>query len=150
MKRAIILQWWLIFCLVITGSVLAYITGFFGKVNEADFTKLSFLIYGLFILFSIKCGFNTVKLKEDSSGWFVSDVLMKLGLIGTLAGLIYVFSSSLAAIDVSQPQTMKAAISSMMTGMGTALYTTIIGLICSLLLQLQLHNLERGIEDETG
>jgi len=150
MKRKAFLQWWLIFSLIVAGSVLAYITGLISIINTADFTKISFLIYTLFIVFSIKCGFNTAKNREDTSGWFVSDILVKLGLIGTLIGLIYVFTTSLGSIDVSQPQTMKAAISSMMTGMGTALYTTIIGLSCSLILQLQLHNLEKTIEDDTS
>jgi len=150
MRRKTFLQWWLIFTLIIAGTILAYITGLFVRVNEADFTKLSFLIYALFIVFSVKCGFNTAKTREDHTGWFVSDMLVKLGLIGTLIGLIYVFTTSLGSVDVSQPQTMKAAISSMMTGMGTALYTTIIGLTCSLVLQLQLHNLEKAIENDTS
>lgn len=150
MRRSTFLKWFLIFCLVVAGSVLAYIIGLVDRVNNADFTKISFLIYALFIVFSIKCGINTAKGREDSSGWFVSDILVKLGLIGTLIGLIYVFTTSLEAIEVTHPQTMKAAISSMMTGMGTALYTTIIGLSCGLLLQLQLHNLEKGIENNTS
>lgn len=150
MRRKTFLIWWLVFTLIVAGSILAYITGLVDRINQADFTKISFLIYALFIVFSVKCGINTAKLKEDSSGWFVSDILVKLGLIGTLIGLIYVFTTSLGSIDVAQPQTMKAAISSMMTGMGTALYTTIIGLTCSLILQLQLHNLEKAIEDDTS
>ena len=149
MKRHLFLKWWLLFALAVAGSVLAYITGLFAQVNDADFTKISFLIYGLFIVFSIRCGINTAKIEEDQAGWFMSDIFVSLGLIGTLIGLIYVFTTSLESVDVSQPQSMKAAISSMMSGMGTALYTTIIGLICSLLLKLQLFNLERGIGNKT-
>ena len=149
MKRKTFLQWWLLFTLVIAGSVLAYITGLFSRVNEADFTKISFLIYGLFIVFSIKCGFNTAKIKEDQAGWFVSDIMITMGMIGTVIGFIYMLSTCFGSIDTSQPQTMQLALSKMSTGMGTALYTTASGLVCSLLLKLQLFNLERGIENQT-
>lgn len=148
MKRKTFLQWWLLFTLVIAGSVLAYITGLFGRVNEADFTKISFLIYGLFIVFSIKCGFNTSKLKEDQAGWFVSDIMITMGMIGTVIGFIYMLSTCFGSIDTANPQTMQLALSKMSTGMGTALYTTASGLVCSLLLKLQLFNLEQGLENK--
>jgi len=148
MKHTSFLKWWLIFCLISVGSVLIYLTGIFEQVNKADFTKISFLIYTLFILFSIKCGVRTKQLKADMSGWFVSDILVTLGMIGTVVGFIYMLSVSFGSIDVTQPQTMRVALSKMSTGMGTALYTTAAGLICSLLLKLQLFNLQRGIDHE--
>jgi len=148
MRRLTFLQWFLIFSLVIAGSVLAVITGLFATINNADFTKISFLIYALFIVFSVKCGFNTAKAREDRSGWFVSDILITMGMIGTVVGFIYMLSMSFGSIDTSQPQTMRLALSKMSTGMGTALYTTASGLICSLLLKLQLFNLEQGIENK--
>ena len=148
MKKSIFLKWWLIFSLVIVGSCLAYLTGLFTQVNNADFTKISFLIYSLFLLFSVKCGFNTKRLNEDNSGWFVSDILITLGMIGTVVGFIYMLSTSFGSIDVSQPHTMRTALSKMSTGMGTALYTTASGLVCSLLLKLQLFNLQRGLDEK--
>ena len=149
MKRHLFLKWWLIFALAIAGSVLAYITGLFAQVNDADFTKISFLIFGLFIVFSIRCGMNTAKIKEDNAGWFMSDIMITMGMIGTVVGFIYMLSTCFGSIDTSQPQTMQLALSKMSTGMGTALYTTASGLICSLLLKLQLFNLEQGIENKT-
>lgn len=149
MKRKTFLQWWLIFVLIITGTVLAYLYGLFGQVNQADFTKISFLIFALFLICSIKCGFKTARLQPDSSGWFVSDIMITMGMIGTVVGFIYMLSTCFGSIDTSQPQTMQLALSKMSVGMGTALYTTASGLICSLLLKLQLFNLERGIENKT-
>jgi len=149
MKKDLFLRWWLLFALIVAGSILAGITGLFGKINEADFTKISFLIYGLFLVFSIKCGLNTSRVKEDQGGWFMSDVFITLGMIGTVVGFIYMLSTCFASIDTSQPQTMRLALSKMSTGMGTALYTTASGLVCSLLLKLQLFNLEQGLENKT-
>lgn len=149
MKKSLFLKWWILFALVIAGSILAIITGLFHRVNDADFTKISFLIYAIFIVFSIKCGFNTAKVKEDQAGWFVSDIMITMGMIGTVVGFIYMLSTCFGSIDTSQPQTMSLALSKMSTGMGTALYTTASGLVCSLLLKLQLFNLEQGIENKT-
>jgi len=149
MRKDLFLRWWLLFALIVVGSILAVITGLFGKANDADFTKISFLIYGLFIVFSIKCGVNTSRAKKDQSGWFMSDIMITLGMIGTVVGFIYMLSTCFGSIDTSQPQTMRLALSKMSTGMGTALYTTASGLICSLLLKLQLFNLEQGLENKT-
>jgi len=148
MQRSTFLKWWLIFALIIAGSCLAYLTGMFTRVNDADFTKISFLIYALFLFFSLKCGIHTKQLKKDRSGWFVSDILITLGMIGTVVGFIYMLSTSFGSIDVSQPHTMRTALSKMSTGMGTALYTTASGLVCSLLLKLQLFNLQQGLDHE--
>ena len=103
MERHLFLKWWLIFSLAIVGSVLAYITGLFSQVNDADFTKISFMIFGLFIVFSIRCGINTAKIKEDQAGWFVSDIMITLGMICTVVGFIYMLSTCFGAIDTSQP-----------------------------------------------
>ena len=139
------LQWFLLFTLIMVGATLAYITGIFHKVNEADFTKISFLIYAIFLYFSIRCGINTYYLDNSKSeaGWFTSNALTTLGMIGTVVGFIYMLSTVFVSIDVSQPQTMRTALSKMGCGMGTALYTTAAGLICGLLLKLQLFNLDQ-------
>jgi len=148
MKRKVFLQWWLIFALIISGTAFAYLYGLFGQVNQADFTKISFLIYALFLIFSIKCGFRTARLQSDPSGWFVSDIMITLGMIGTVVGFIYMLATCFGNIDITQPQTMRLALNRMSMGMGTALYTTASGLICSLLLKLQLFNLEQGNESQ--
>ena len=149
MKRDLFIRWWLLFALVVAGSILAVITGLFDRVNDADFTKISFLIYGLFLIFSIRCGLNTARIREDQAGWFVSDIMITMGMIGTVVGFIYMLSTCFGSIDTANPQTMQLALSKMSTGMGTALYTTASGLVCSLLLKLQLFNLEQGIENKT-
>ena len=41
------------------------------------------------------------------------------------------------AIDTSNPETLKAALAAMAVGMSTALYTTLIGLICAQLTKVQ-------------
>jgi hypothetical protein len=76
-------------------------------------------------------------------GWFISDSMFKLGLLGTLIGFILMLSP-INAIKTFDPLTMKAAMSTMSAGMAVALYTTLAGLIGGLLLKLQYYFLEMG------
>ena len=43
---------------------------------------------------------------------------------------------------MTSSEALQAALASMAVGMSTALYTTLIGLICSLIIKVQLMNLE--------
>ncbi|HEA65683.1 hypothetical protein LCGC14_2748780 [marine sediment metagenome] len=144
------LRWWLIFILMILGSITLYVTGMIDEINRADFTKISFFIYGLFIVFSIHTGILTYRscktghINEGETGWFVADKLMALGMVGTVIGFIYTLQSVFVGLDTSSTEAMQGALSSMSTGMSTALYTTASGLICSLLLKVQLFNLSQG------
>ncbi|KKN27093.1 hypothetical protein LCGC14_0868160 [marine sediment metagenome] len=144
------LRWWLIFILMILGSITLYVTGIISEINRADFTKISFFIYGLFLLFSIHTGMLTYRsckngsINDGETGWFVADKLMALGMVGTVIGFIYTLQSVFVGLDTSSTKAMQGALSSMSTGMSTALYTTASGLICSLLLKVQLFNLSQG------
>ena len=144
------LRWWLIFILMILGSITLYITDMISEINQADFTKISFFIYGLFMVFSIHTGMLTHRscktghIDDGETGWFVADKLMALGMIGTVIGFIYTLQSVFVGLDTSSTEAMQQALSSMSTGMSTALYTTASGLICSLLLKVQLFNLSQG------
>ena len=58
--------------------------------------------------------------------------------------VIFVFTSgtTFENIDVSNTQTLQDALASMARGMSTALYTTLTGLIASLIIKIQLVNYE--------
>ena len=49
-------------------------------------------------------------------------------------------------IDVSNIDSMQKALSQMSIGMSAALYTTLMGLLSSLVIKIQLVNVERAIE----
>ena len=78
------------------------------------------------------------------NGFFVSDLLLKLGIIGTVIGFI-IMLSSLSAIDDMNLSKMNNLLLSMSTGMKVALYTTLTGLIGSILLSIQYNFLESKI-----
>ncbi len=78
-------------------------------------------------------------------GWFVADAMIKLGLLGTIVGFILMLGSvaDVADFDVT---TMQKILRHMSSGMGTALYTTMAGLVCSMLVSAQYQLLERQID----
>ena len=146
-----VLKWWLTFCLSVLAMVLAYYFGWIDEIYAKDTTKISFAILLLFIVSSLHVGWATYKKSKNQSvrsmanvGWFLSETMLTLGMIGTVAGFIFMLGSSFENIDTSDTESLKAALSAMALGMSTALYTTLVGLICSQILKVQLVNLEVG------
>ena len=72
---------------------------------------------------------------SHEAGWFIVDVLLKLGLVGTIIGFILMLGSvaDTSSLDVN---TMQKVLKQMSSGMGTALFTTLAGLVASMLLGL--------------
>ena len=78
------------------------------------------------------------------NGFFISDLLLKLGIIGTVIGFI-IMLSSLSAIDEMNLSKMNNLLLSMSAGMKVALYTTLTGLIGSIILSIQYNFFESKI-----
>ena len=74
-------------------------------------------------------------------GWLVADGLLKLGLIGTVIGFI-IMLSAITEIDGFDFTMMKEMLQNMSKGMEVALYTTLSGLVSSILLTIQYSYLE--------
>jgi hypothetical protein len=69
-------------------------------------------------------------------GWFVSDLLLKLGLIGTIVGFVFMLGS-VAGAGSLEADAIQEVLARMSTGMGTALFTTLAGLTGSIVVGLQ-------------
>ena len=82
---------------------------------------------------------------QHEMGWFVTDLLVKLGLLGTVIGFILMLRSvmSLGSIGFNDLQTL---LGEMTIGMAVALNTTLMGLLTSMLLGLQYLMLDRGAD----
>ena len=77
---------------------------------------------------------------------FCSDIMLKLGLIGTVIGFI-IMLSSLADITTFDVTLLQGVLTTMGSGMGVALYTTLSALITGVLIAIQYYNLESGCEE---
>jgi hypothetical protein len=150
------LRWWMMFVLICLGGVASWHFGLLREIADSDFTRISFFIYALFMFYSIFTGHNTKQAagqkaerklieRRNESAWFVSDILTGLGMIGTVAGFIYMLGNSFTQLSVGDASSMMAALKQMGAGMATALYTTGVGLVCSILLKIQVFNLDQHL-----
>ena len=146
-----LLKWWLIFCLTILGFGTLYYFNLHSLLYYADVTKLSFLIIIIFMFTSVWIGRKTYDLETTSViddtidvGWFVAESCLALGMVGTVTGFLYMLGTAFENIDITDATTLQDALASMAKGMSTALYTTLTGLIASLIIKVQLVNYEVG------
>jgi hypothetical protein len=76
-------------------------------------------------------------------GPFASDALMKLGLLGTIIGFILMLAP-IAGLDAADRASVKSSMGLMSDGMAVAMYTTLTGLIGSVLVQAQYYMLDEA------
>ena len=82
--------------------------------------------------------------KYTDTVWFVVDLLIKLGLVGTVIGFI-IMLSSIVTIEDFDLSLMRSLLQEMSGGMMVALYTTLTGLVSSILLAFQNKMLETAV-----
>ena len=70
--------------------------------------------------------------------WFTSEVVISLGMIGTVVGFIFMLYAAFSELTVDDPVKLQQSMMLMAKGMGTALLTTLVGLISSVLIKCQL------------
>jgi MotA/TolQ/ExbB proton channel family len=76
-------------------------------------------------------------------GSYAGDALMKLGLLGTIIGFIMMLAP-IAGLDAGDRMSVKTSMGLMSDGMAVAMYTTLTGLIGSILVQTQYYMLDKA------
>ena len=149
-----LLKWWLIFCLTLLGLCTCVYFNVHKDLYLADVTRLSFLIISIFICTSVWIGTKTYKvgIQQDYDqkcdvGWFVSESCLALGMVGTVTGFLIMLGTAFENVDVTNAATLQQALSDMAIGMSTALWTTLVGLVSSLIIKVQLVNLEVALNE---
>jgi hypothetical protein len=81
-----------------------------------------------------------------SYGYVVADLMLKLGLLGTVIGFIFMLGSltDLKSIDINVMQKMLGQMSG---GMKVALFTTLTGMSCGVLLNMKYHLLDWSVDN---
>ena len=142
---------WSLTVLTWVGAGACYHFGFVDYLMKVDTTYLTFIIFGIFQVANAVLLRHSYRLKNGKKVngvgrygplWFTSDALLSLGMVGTLIGFITVLSTAFGSIDAADPEQLKGVIALLATGMGTALTTTLVGLVSSLVLKTQLVQLE--------
>jgi len=157
LKYKVFLEWWWFFCTACLITIVLASFDVFKIIWEADKTKISFVIISLFTAVSLFCGHEAWKLnklkinnleisnhlkKRYETGWFSSEICLTLGLVGTVSGFILMLVGAFAELNISDPDSVQQSLKNMSLGMSTALYTTLVGLISSVLLKVQFFRLE--------
>ena len=157
-------RWWSIFSLIALFFSVVYVYDGFTYVWDNDITKLSFIIILEFVITSIFIGITSYRAgqapptqsilykpamlkckKHAETGWFLSETMVTIGMIGTIIGFLIMLSDAFVNFNVEDIESIKSVISTMAIGMSTAFITTLVGLISSLLTKAQLINLEHEI-----
>ena len=149
-----LLKWWLVFCLTLLGLCTCVYFNIHKDLYAADVTRLSFLIISIFTCTSIWIGTKTYKVgiqqdynQKSDVGWFIAESCLAIGMVGTVTGFLIMLGTAFANVDVTNSTTLQQALSDMATGMSTALWTTLVGLVCSLIIKVQLVNLEVALNE---
>jgi hypothetical protein len=149
-----VLKWWLIFCLIVLGIGTCFYFDVHKSLYESDITRLSYLIISIFLCTSIWIGTKTYRVgilqdyeQKSDVGWFISESCLALGMVGTVTGFLIMLGTAIANVDVTNAVTLQQALSDMAIGMSTALWTTLVGLVCSLIIKVQLVNLEVALNE---
>ena len=149
-----VLKWWLIFCLIVLGIGTCFYFDVHKSLYESDITRLSYLILIIFGCTSVWIGTKTYKVgilqdynQKSDVGWFISESCLALGMVGTVTGFLIMLGTAFANVDVTNSATLQQALSDMALGMSTALWTTLVGLVCSLIIKVQLVNLEVALNE---
>ena len=145
------------FCTQFALATVAYHFGFFQHLYREDTTRIGFFILGLLLLTTLWLGKKVYSFKNNwvgeeeafesvSPGWFLAETCLVLGLIGTVTGFILMLGTAFTELDVTNIVSVQGALVKMSLGMSTALYTTLVGLISSLAIKIQLVTIERQLE----
>ena len=143
------LRWWLLFCTSCAALFTAYSFGVIDELLAKDVTRLSFAIMITWFFSSMYIGWLTHKSSNGHNitggtnvGWFITELLLAMGMIGTVIGFILMLGGSFESLNVNDTGSVKNALTDMALGMSTALYTTLVGMVCSQVLKVQLVNVE--------
>jgi len=141
--------WYTMIATNICAAIWLVYAGVFGWVVSHDFTYISVLIIALYVGCLVTMPFTEFDWSKSNTRrfdtqYYISGRLTQLGLLGTVIGLmVAVDGLSQLSIDVGNQSAIMGMIKLMFSALGTALITTIVGLICSILLATQLVLLDR-------
>lgn len=153
-------KWFLLNAIILTAIFFAETKSALSTMVKNDISHLTIVIMTLYVIFTALVGKlcyladradgNSVKdietrdelSRKADIGWFAAEHFFSLGLLGTVFGLCVATATNLnAEAQVSD------IVAGLKTGLNTAFYTTICGIVFSLPLQAQLMILRFKLEE---
>lgn len=171
------LRWLLCIGIISLATFIALAFGVFTELYAGDATWISFGIIALFAYMSFECGYQTYKFDKDVNDWgsyvddtgsvkrwmnnrrhdvsmaverysFFSAAFTMMGMIGTVIGFIMALPA-LNLLVAGDSESLMRVTTALTAGVCPALYTTLTGMICSLLLRIQSFNLSQMVNTKT-
>ena len=159
-RHLLFLRGWVIACLTGIAGYFAHQFGAFTEILNEDWTYICPTIFVLFVFMSIWCGLKTFLLSrtlssgskwidpkkfieieaQEDLGWFAAESFQVMGFIGTICGMIYALKG-FVGVDLAEINAVQGLVSNLVSGVSVAFYTTLAGLVASLLLKMQYFNL---------
>ena len=146
-------KWFLLNAIMLTAVFFAEQKGAISLIIKNDLSYLSIVIMSLYVCTSgfvgklcyladrVEEGQGEKLLKRADVGWFAAEHFFSLGLLGTIIGLCIATETNLKeTVSVSE------VVAGLKSGLNTAFYTTICGIVFSLPLQAQLMILKFKLE----
>lgn len=149
-----LLKWWIQCVVIAFSAIIINHLGWWTALWDADQTKISFGILVAFVIstgitgYISKINTQAVLRKYENYVWFASESMITLGMIGTVAGFLMMLGSAFANIDIADTQALQNVITQMAVGMSTALSTTLVGLVCSVITKFQMVIIENSWEED--
>lgn len=150
--KSLTIKLWAIFCVTVFAILVAQYFGVFSLIWATDITKLSFVMITLLLIIMLYLVVEVWrgKIPDLKPFWYLSENFLNMGLIATVIGMIYVFTSAnIGALDMSNPEMVKIVMLSMAVGVGTKLWATLIGLVCAGILKPYLVLIEKFQDEES-
>ncbi len=146
-KKLNFLRWFITFSATLVLMFFMWAKGLAGIVITNDTSYLSIIILGLFFLSSLYAGLiahridtnpsleeNYAQIKESTRILdFLSGNFFALGLLGTIIGFCYTMYNALSGAEE-----LGTILGYLKKGMGTAGYATLTGIVCSIIMDLQI------------
>lgn len=154
-----LLRWFALACAIVAGLAVGITAGGLHFLWAADATHITIAMLLLFVIVTVFIGRLTAirpkALANTHQGhniasltrvvdacWFAAELEMGLGILVTVSGFLIAFSHGFAKLNLADTDAARQLVAQMASGLSTALVGTLVGIASSMLLKLQLVNLE--------
>ena len=132
------LYWWLMVCVIGAGVYFTYSSGWLVPLYNNDITHLTYLITAILGITTVSIGYKAFKGRSMHLEWFASDIVLSLGMVGTIVGFMVMLHGTFRKIDVADMESVRLVLAAMSSGLYTALSTTLLGLVASVIIKCQI------------
>lgn len=133
-------QWVVVTCALALLTFAGLHSGFLMGVFAMDKSYIALGIAGVFVCchFVVAKQITNFSAEVEARLWYIAEAMIAVGMVGTVIGFIMIFAGAFTQLDVNDTESISRVLIDMAHGVGTALVTTLVGLICSFTLKGEL------------